>query len=284
MNIDPYIISKDQEVRLGLGRTAFFIVTQADHPTFDTSRLRRITLGPCKRAVISGLSGGLDVDLIDAVDGDAIIRKIKFLCSTEDSMGLVIERVKGKTCLVALLVTTKAFDEATAAFAEIDEDDDEEEVQAYMARDRETGEEYIMVDQPGGTFRDLGDEYVKSEDTGLKLRDRRNGYWKNGDCVNFRPEGEVRQALLDVSFSGSPRIIKVPTLDRTQIFPDGYEVIEENSVEGWLVWEWCAANAKGDWEWVNLGTDGGPWLSFGSMLDHVAFAAAFPDLCTGGDT
>lgn len=149
---------------------------------------------------------------------------------------------------------------------------------AYACRDPKTGEEMVMLDPPGGTFRDLGDEYVGSAVTGLRLRDRRDGYWKNGVCVAYQPDGEVRAMLLKVSFSGAPGLISVPALNRTNIFPDGYEIIEKGSLDGWLVWQWCMANAKGTWEWVNLGAEGGPWVTFNSLRDRSAFLAAFPEL------
>lgn len=282
MNLDNHRVDADTEVRLGLAKPAWFMLVDRDKPAFNLRKLHRIVLGHCKRATVAMEGTGLSFSFTGASEAGTahMAKRLQYLGSTPFSMGLVIERVAGKTALVALFVTLEAFDDAVTAFAEMGEDEEEEaeEAPAYMMRDRDTGEEYICLDPPGGTFRDMGTEYIRNEQSGIKNRDRRNGYWKNGDCQFFQPEGAVREVLLEVASRNDPLIIKVPRLDRTAVFPDGYEVIEEDSLEGWRVWQWCVKNATSEWLWVNLGADGGPWLELRSITDLKDLLIAFPEL------
>lgn len=280
MNLDQYRIAKDSQVRLAIGRPTFFMVTQADQAQFDPKRCFRLILGLCKRATVQGAGSDLELTFTGAPEPELLERKVAYLCSTSDSLGLAIERSRGKTCLVAMFVTFSAFEDARQACAEIEEvaEDEEAERPAYSTRDRDTGEEYLMFDPPGGTFRDLGDEYKKSEETGIQLRDRRDGLWANGKCLLMQPEGPARAVLLAATEQSHLLMLNVPRLDRTQVFPDGYEVIEEGSEDGWFVWQWCAENATGVWRWLNLATDGGPWLELKSMHDLAGLLDSFPAL------
>lgn len=275
-DLDQYRISdKGAPIRLGLGSPTFFMVREDERGICKPVNYRRLLVGHCKRVTLQlhGKQADFTFNGVSDTEREVMTAKLRYLCSTPDSLGLAVERWKGKSALVAILLTQAAADDATDAFDEIDAEEVEER-QGYMSRDRDTGEEYLMFDPPGGEFRDLGDEYQKSEETGLRLRDRRDGCWTNGDCVVFKPEGELRAGLL--GSCKAAHIIRLPALDRTQIFPDGYEIIEDGSEEGWAVWQWCAANAKNRWQWINLGSDGGPWLELTSSADALALFRAFP--------
>lgn len=277
-NLDQYKMPyKEAPVRLALGRSTFFMLSAHDKAGFPDNVIR-VPVGRCKSVTLQKQRARMTFDFTGTTPDDVAVmqRKLAYLCSTDDSLGLVVERVKGKTALVAMLLSDAAAADAVSAFEEIDEDAEDEPL-AYMTRDRATGEEYVMFDPPGGTFRDLGDEYQKSEDTGIRLRDRRNGVWKNGDCFAFNPDDEVREVIKATIEGANSRVLKVPRLDRTQVFPDGYEIIEEGSEDGWLVWQWCLANCSDDWWWVNL--DGnGPWLEVKSMQDFIGVTSAFGTL------
>lgn len=282
MNFDQFRVPAQQEVRLGLGRPAFFMVLEADKPTFNPKRnVRSLVLGPCKKATIRMEGDQAQFDFTGVVDVDMMTRKLRYLYSTPHSLGLMVDRVKGKSSLVALLLTDEAGDDAVSAFAEMDEDyadeDADEDVSAYLVRDRATGEEITMLDPPGGAFRDLGNDWRPSEETGHRLRDRRNGVWVNGHNTVWRPEGLRRQAMLQI-VQGNLLVVNVPPLGRSYLFSDGYEVIEEGSQDGWAIWQWCEANATGDWTWINLAPDGGPWLEMSSTEDLADLLLAFPDL------
>lgn len=278
MNFDQYRVSGDRPVRLALGRPAFFMVTDSDKAAFDPTRSKRVVLGECKSITLRRQSGAMDFEFTGCTDDERerIGRRLSYLFSTEDSLGLAVERVQRRSSLVALFLNDEAAQDAEEAFAEID-DVDEQQADAYIVRDRATGEEIVMLDPPGGTFRDMGDEYRPPEETGTRLRDRSDGYWVNGDCRAFRPQGDVRSALLN-AVSLSPLILNVPPLKRTQVFLDGYEVIEVGSEAGWNIWQWCAEKARGSWGWVSLGADGGPWLELGDIGDMADLLLAYPEL------
>lgn len=276
MNFDQYRVSGDRPARLALGRPAFFMVTESDDATFDPKRTKRVVLGECKSVTLQRSGAAMDFKFTGCTDDERkrIGCRLNYLFSTDDSLGLAIEREQRRSCLVAFLLHDEAAQDAEEAFSEIDA---EEQADAYSVRDRATGEEIVMLDPPGGTFRDMADEYRPSEETGTRLRDRSDGYWVNGDCRAFRPQGDVRSALLN-AVSLSPLILNVPPLKRTQVFPDGYEVIEVGSEAGWQIWQWCAEKARGSWGWVSLGADGGPWLELGDIGDTADLLLAHPEL------
>lgn len=132
MSLDQYRVTEAREIRLAVGRPAYFAIVGDDRKSFElngevnSSLLRRVVMGSCKRVVIQHGTETSDYELIGMTDPDAMTRKLRYIMGTAYSVGLVVERVRGKSCLVAMLLTQEAVDDAVEAFAEIDEDVAEE--------------------------------------------------------------------------------------------------------------------------------------------------------------
>jgi len=128
MNLDQYRIAHDAPISLGLAKPAFFMIVAADRAVFDPQRVHRAVVGFCKRATIEQEDGIMSFTLpgADPSEFARMERRLQYLCSTDDSLGLVIERVAGRTALVAMFVTEAACDDAKAVFVEMDEDADDE--------------------------------------------------------------------------------------------------------------------------------------------------------------
>lgn len=127
MNLDQYRVPVETEVRLGLAKPAIFMVVAEDRARFDPSNVHRVVVGYCKRMKMTRDANGAVFDFAGAEQSEfaRMERRLQYLCSTDDSLGLVIERVAGRTALVAMFVTEAACDDAKAAFVEMDDDDDE---------------------------------------------------------------------------------------------------------------------------------------------------------------
>ena len=126
MNLDLYRVTGDAPVSLGLAKPAFFMVAASDRAVFNPKRVHRTIFGFCKRATIEKEDDIMSFTLPGADESEfsRMERRLEYLCSTNDSLGLVIERVAGKTALVAMFVTEAARNDAEAVFAEMDEEGD----------------------------------------------------------------------------------------------------------------------------------------------------------------
>lgn len=129
-NLDQYRVDRSEDIRLGLGRPALFMITEQEKSGFDPHDVHRVTVGQCKGTIVHRLGDHLDFSFHGCSVHEAarMTRRLQYLCGTDDSLGLAVERVKGKSSLVAMLLTDEAFDDAVSAFEEMDEGDADDEI------------------------------------------------------------------------------------------------------------------------------------------------------------